>query len=64
MKIEITDKEASVLITLLDEVTKAKGLSVAQSTLYFLDKIQKAIKEPKEEDTYGYELMNKETPDD
>jgi len=47
MKLEITDKEASVLITLLDEATKAKGLSVAQSALYFLDKIQKAIKEPK-----------------
>lgn len=49
MILEITEKEANMLITLLDEATKAKGLALAQSALFFLDKIQKAAKELKEE---------------
>lgn len=50
MILEFTKEEANLLISLLDEATKAKGLSVAQGALFFLDKIQKAATQSKVDD--------------
>ena len=38
----LTDEEQSALVNVLDAATKAQGLSVAQTTLYFLNKIRSA----------------------
>ncbi len=46
MQIVFTPQEANELIKLLDEAVKAKGLLLAKSGIYFLDKIQGAFKQP------------------
>lgn len=42
-KIELTEDEAQVLINLINAALMAKGLGVAESALYFSDKINKAF---------------------
>lgn len=44
----ITKEEATVLLSLLDEANKAKGLIVAESCLYFAKKIDNLFKEENE----------------
>lgn len=40
MILELTEQEAEVLIKLLDIATKAGGLSVADASLYFFNKLK------------------------
>lgn len=40
--IVLNDNEKKVLIDILDEATKARGLVIAGSTLHFLNKVQTA----------------------
>ncbi len=45
MKVELTEKEANILMTLLDLVVKAKGLEVAAPALHFYNLFNKAYHE-------------------
>lgn len=42
MNLELTEQEAQILVNLIDEAVKTKGLSVAEAGLYFLKKIKEA----------------------
>lgn len=45
LQIELTEQEASVLLQMLNEAVKARGLEAAQAGFFFQQKINKAIKE-------------------
>lgn len=47
MKLEITQNEAQVLAELLNVAVKAGGLQVAKSAVYFVDKIDQALRNEK-----------------
>lgn len=40
--IVLSDAEKTALVEILDEATKAKGLSIANNTVHFLNKIRSA----------------------
>ncbi len=44
MILEITEQEAQALGNIIDEAVKAKGVQVAAAGLFFIQKIQDAIK--------------------
>jgi len=45
LTINLTQTESDALINLLDIATKASGLNVAQSALFYVSKLQHAFKE-------------------
>ena len=49
MTIELTKEEVHQLLQLIDIATKAGGLNVAQSALYFAAKLSASLKEKPEE---------------
>lgn len=57
MKVELTEKEANILMTLLDLVVKAKGLDVAAPALHFYNLFNRAYHE---EQRLKEEAKNKE----
>lgn len=44
MQIDLTDQEASVLLTIIDIAVKAKGMEAAEAGLHLTRKIQEAAK--------------------
>jgi len=52
MTLELTEQEANALVGLINEAVKMKGLEVAQTALYFCNKVKDASLK-KEEPTNG-----------
>jgi hypothetical protein len=44
MNIELTEQEANVLLELLNEAVKSRGIHAAQAALFFVNKLQESSK--------------------
>ena len=50
MKIELTEQEAQVLLSLMDAAVRAQGLQAAANAVHLANKIQEAAQEKETED--------------